>query len=71
MEAELLVSIHCNSDVYDSSSGFECYALPPSWEGHAESVSLAQAIVSGGQRFDQPPDPRGKRGAVYVFLGLR
>lgn len=67
MEAELLVSIHCNSDVYDSSSGFECYALPPSWEGHAESVSLAQSIVSAVSG-STSLRIRGENGVRYMYF---
>lgn len=67
MGAELLVSIHCNSDVYDSSSGFECYALPPSWDGHAESAALAQAIVGAVSR-STDLRIRGENGVRYMYF---
>lgn len=67
MEAELLISIHCNSDSSDASSGFECYALPPSWEGHEESVRLAQSIVSAVSG-STDLRIRGENGIRYMYF---
>ncbi len=48
--ASLLISIHANSDSHSSSSGFECYALPPGRQLHSRSLKLAGLISSHMQQ---------------------
>ena len=47
--AELLVSVHANSDRYASSNGFECYPAPPGRTYHEESLRFARLIVDAIQ----------------------
>ena len=44
--ADLLVSIHANSDSHSSSKGFECFAQPPGRTFHRQSYRFAGLIVS-------------------------
>ncbi len=45
-DADLLISLHCNSDSSSDSYGFECYAVPPGYENHEDSVALAEYLVA-------------------------
>ncbi len=44
--ADLLISIHANSDSHSSSKGFECFAQPPGRTFHRQSYRLAALIVA-------------------------
>ena len=44
--ADLLISIHANSDSHSSSKGFECFAQPPGRTFHRQSYRFAGLIVS-------------------------
>lgn len=66
--AQLLISVHCNSDSkHENSSGFECYAVPPAWSTNAESVRFAKEIVTVIQEtFDIRI--RGANGIRYIYF---
>lgn len=65
--AKLLLSIHGNSDVNASTSGYECYAIPPGSANHEESLRFAHCLTQGfgalGQRL------RGLDGVRYLYYG--
>lgn len=44
--ADLLISIHANSDSHSSSKGFECFAQPPGRTFHRQSYHFATLIVA-------------------------
>lgn len=64
--AVLLVSIHGNSESGGEARGFECYAVPPGLENHAESLRFArlaaQKIAKTGQQL------RGQDGVRYLYF---
>lgn len=63
--AQLLLSIHGNSDSSASTSGYECYAIPPGDANHDESLRFARYLTEGfgnlGQRL------RGLDGVRYLY----
>lgn len=63
--AELLLSIHGNSDTVYNASGYECYPIPPGHTGHDESLRfanlLSQAFSGAGM------DLRGVDGVRYIY----
>lgn len=63
--AQLLLSIHGNSDSAESTSGYECYPIPPGSADHEESLRFAQCLTEGfgalGQRL------RGVDGIRYIY----
>ena len=65
--AQLLLSIHGNSDSAESTSGYECYPIPPGSANHEESLRFAQYLTEGfgalGQRL------RGVDGIRYIYYG--
>ena len=65
--AQLLLSIHGNSDSAASTSGYECYPIPPGNANHDESLRFAQCLTKGfgalGQRL------RGADGVRYIYYG--
>lgn len=65
--AQLLLSIHGNSDSTASTSGYECYPIPPGSANHDESLRFAQYLTQGfgalGQRL------RGADGVRYIYYG--
>lgn len=65
--AQLLLSIHGNSDSAASTSGYECYPIPPGNANHDESLRFAQCLTQGfgalGQRL------RGADGVRYIYYG--
>lgn len=65
--AQLLLSIHGNSDSAESTSGYECYPIPPGSANHEESLRFAQCLTQGfgalGQRL------RGVDGIRYIYYG--
>ena len=65
--AQLLLSIHGNSDVSASTSGYECYAIPPGRANHEESLRFAHCLTQEfgalGQRL------RGLDGVRYLYYG--
>lgn len=65
--AQLLLSIHGNSDSAASTSGYECYPIPPGSANHDESLRFAQCLTQGfgalGQRL------RGADGVRYIYYG--
>lgn len=65
--AQLLLSIHGNSDSAESTSGYECYPIPPGSANHDESLRFAQYLTQGfgalGQRL------RGADGVRYIYYG--
>lgn len=65
--AQLLLSIHGNSDSAASTSGYECYPIPPGGTGHDESLRFARCLTqefgSLGQRL------RGLDGVRYIYYG--
>lgn len=65
--AELLVSIHCNSDASPDSSGFECYALPPGWDGHEESAALGVCVAAAVEA-GTDLRIRGENGVRYMYF---
>ncbi len=44
-KAQLLISIHANSDSHQSSKGFECFPTPPGRTHHRQSFEFAQIVV--------------------------
>lgn len=64
--AELLVSIHFNSDPYDHSRGLECYPATPAMETNADSLRLAAAITEGFAATGLPL--RGENGIRYLYF---
>lgn len=63
--AQLLVSIHCNSDPTGTASGLECYPLPPASARHANSLFFAQSIAAEMQAAGQTL--RGTQGIRYAY----
>lgn len=65
--AQLLLSIHGNSDSSAGTSGYECYAIPPGDDNHEESLRFARCLTEGfgnlGQRL------RGLDGVRYLYYG--
>lgn len=65
--AQLLLSIHGNSDSAARTSGYECYPIPPGSANHDESLRFAQYLTQGfgalGQRL------RGADGVRYIYYG--
>lgn len=63
--AQLLLSIHLNYDGDASSSGFECYAAPPSLSTNEDSVRFGQLVATAfsnlGLRL------RGANGVRYLY----
>ena len=63
--AELFLSLHANKDSAASSCGFECYAVPPGREQHAESLAFARLVCArmaqAGARI------RGTDGVRYAY----
>lgn len=65
--AQLLLSIHGNSDSAASTSGYECYPIPPGSTNHDESLRFARCLTQEfgnlGQRL------RGLDGVRYIYYG--
>lgn len=63
--AELLLSIHGNSDSSENTTGFECFPVPPGLEYHEESQRLGELLAAqyeqDGQRL------RGNNGVRYLY----
>ncbi len=63
--AELFLSIHANRDSSAASYGFECFAVPPGRDWHAESLNFARMIcaemAAAGARI------RGTDGVRYAY----
>lgn len=63
--AQLLLSIHGNSDPVYNSSGLECFPAPPGRTHHAESLRfatlLANEMIAAGSNF------RGENGVRYLY----
>ena len=64
--AELLVSIHFNSDPVYDSRGLECYPATPAMETNADSLRLAAAITEGFAATGLPL--RGENGIRYLYF---
>lgn len=63
--AQLLLSIHLNYDGDPSSSGFECYAAPPSLSTNAESVRFGTLLAASFQELGLRL--RGTTGVRYLY----
>ncbi len=63
--AELLLSIHGNSDTVYNASGYECYPIPPGHTGHDESLRFANQLA--GAFSAQGMDLRGVDGVRYIY----
>lgn len=63
--AELLLSVHGNSDYGEGSTGFECYPAPPGRKYHEQSLNFATLLASemgaAGSRL------RGEGGVRYAY----
>ena len=63
--AQLLLSIHGNSDVSSDTYGFECFPVPPTLAYHEESQQFAEIIAGlfgqDGQKL------RGTNGVRYLY----
>ena len=63
--AQLLLSIHGNSDTSETSTGFECYPAPPGRKYHEDSLRfaflLSQKIAETGIRI------RGTQGIRFAY----
>lgn len=64
--AELLVSIHFNSDAGHGSRGLECYAAPPALPTNGDSLRLAGYITAGFAETGLPL--RGENGIRYLYF---
>ena len=64
--AELLVSIHFNSDPVHDSRGLECYPATPAMATNADSLRLAAAITEGFAATGLPL--RGENGIRYLYF---
>ena len=64
--AELLVSIHFNSDPVYDSRGLECYPATPAMATNADSLRLAAAITEGFAATGLPL--RGENGIRYLYF---
>lgn len=67
MGAQLLLSIHGNSDSDAGTSGYECYPIPPGSTGHEESLRFAQCLTEEFGGFGQRL--RGLDGVRYIYYG--
>lgn len=63
--AKLLISIHGNSDIYDSTTGFECFATPPGRNNHEESLKFATIIAE--QMEGEGHNARGETGVRFLY----
>lgn len=64
--AQLVVSLHLNSDSSPKVRGFECYAQPPRHDYHAASRSFAKGLAKRiGEDTSLPV--RGQDGVFYTF----
>ena len=66
--AQLLLSIHGNTDPGGTATGFDCFPAPPGRKYHDESLRMAQLIAlrmgDAGQRL------RGEGGVRYTYYEL-
>lgn len=64
--AELLLSIHCNSDPYYNSSGFECYPSTPALPYNADALRFAALVAQGFA--ENGATLRGENGIRYLYF---
>ena len=65
--ADLLVSIHLNSDASTATQGLECYAAPPALSTNAESVRFGR-LVTAAFRDQLSLTLRGYDGVRYLYF---
>lgn len=65
--ADLLVSIHLNSDAGTATQGLECYAAPPALSTNAESVRFGR-LVTAAFRDQLGLTLRGYDGVRYLYF---
>lgn len=65
MNAELLLSIHGNSDPVYGSSGYECYPVPPGRARNGESVRFGELLAQGFEAAGA--SLRGENGVRYLY----
>lgn len=65
--ADLLVSIHLNSDAGTATQGLECYAAPPALPTNAESVRFGR-LVTAAFRDQLGLTLRGYDGVRYLYF---
>ncbi len=63
--ANLVISIHANSDSSKSTHGFECYPTPPGRTYSSQSMQIAQLITSGMQSAGH--NLRGENGIKFAY----
>lgn len=64
-KAQLLLSIHGNSDPGGTASGFECYPVPPGRARHTNSLAFAQMLAGQMQAAGQ--SLRAGNGIRYAY----
>lgn len=64
--AELLLAIHCNSDPYYGSSGFECYPSTPAQPYNSDALRFAALVAQGFA--DNGAELRGENGIRYLYF---
>lgn len=65
MNAELLLSIHGNSDPIYGSAGYECYPVPPGRARNADSVRFGELLAQGFE--GAGASLRGENGVRYLY----
>ena len=65
--ADLLLSIHLNSDASAATNGLECYAAPPALAANAESVRFGR-LVTAAFRDQLGLNLRGWDGVRYLYF---
>lgn len=65
--ADLLLSIHLNSDTDPATNGLECYAVPPALAANAESVRFGR-LVTAAFRDNLDLPLRGWDGVRYLYF---
>lgn len=65
--ADLLLSIHLNSDASAATNGLECYAAPPALAANAESVRFGR-LVTAAFRDQLGLTLRGWDGVRYLYF---
>ncbi len=65
VDADMVISIHANSDSSNKTHGFECYPTPPGRTYSDESMKIAQLIAFGMQNAGH--DLRGENGIKFAY----
>ena len=65
MDAQLLLSIHGNSDPVYGSAGYECYPVPPGRARNGESVRFGELLAQGFE--EAGASLRGENGVRYLY----